>query len=101
MCYGLTASGHVVQQLLELRVKMPLLFVFQSEVEGLEHRQPQSSNHLHSQALQLVITERQRSDKNKQTLCLHKVTNYGLVKPSPLIFIVWNSREMDTSTKKH
>lgn len=82
VCYGLTASGHVVQQLLELRVKMPLFFVFQAEVEGLEHRQPQSSNHLYRRTLQLGNTERQRSVKNKQTLChfnresLMKMTTY-------------------------
>lgn len=49
MDYGLTASGHAVQQLIQLRVKMPLLLVLHAEVEGLEHRQPQSSDHLHRQ----------------------------------------------------
>lgn len=65
MGYGLTASGHVVQQLLELRVKMPLLFVFQSEVEGLEHRQPQSSNYLHRQTLQLETDEASQRDRGQ------------------------------------
>lgn len=69
MCYGLTASGHVVQQLLELRVKMPLLFVFQAEVEGLEHRQPQSSNHLHKQTLQLEteVSQEQTNSLSSQS----------------------------------